>query len=117
MVVLVSTDGFTGSTVDMRQAVQVNRGEDAVNRRRGNSQTESQLNGSLAETQTKGDATTTGLGAGFVRRVVWPRGSVLHRLAYSVPLNPSLDRGPRDLESGGNFADRPTVIDDETGDL
>jgi hypothetical protein len=88
-----------------------------VNRRRGNSQTESQLNGPLAETQTKGDATTTGLGAGFVRRVVWPRGSVLHRLAYSVPLNPSLDRGPRDLESGGNFADRPTVIDDEAGDL
>jgi hypothetical protein len=101
----------------MRQAVQVNRGEDAMNRRRGNPQTESQLNGSLAETQTKGDATTTGLRAGLVRRVVWPRGSVLHRLAYPVSLDPSLDRGPLDLESAGNFADRPTVIDDEAGDL
>lgn len=41
----------------------------------------------------------------------------MHRLAYPVLLDPSLDRRPRDLESGGNFADRSTVIDDEAGDL
>lgn len=32
MVVLESTDGFTGSTVDMRQTVQAHRGEDATER-------------------------------------------------------------------------------------
>ncbi len=84
--------------------------------RRGNSQTGGQRNGPLAEARAMHDATRTGLRVGRVRRVVWPRASVVHRLPGLMPVGPSLLRGPRNLESDGSFADRQASINGEVGD-
>ena len=116
MVVLIATDRLPGGTVDMGQPVQVRVGQDPVNRRRSDPQPAGQLHGTFSETDPQQDATLRRRWTALVGRVVRARRSILHGLAGAVALCPALHGRPGDLEAGGDLADRPALVNDETGD-
>src|SRR5699024_5823801 len=57
-----------------------------------------------------------GLGR-LVRRGLRSRRAVMHGLAGAVAAHLALHGGPGHLEAGGDFADRPSVINDELRDF
>lgn len=116
VIMLVSADRFPGRPIDMAQPVQPGRGQDPVDCRGRDASSGGELDRPLAQPQPQRHHPRSDPVRGFVRAMVWPRGTIRHRLPTGIPASPTLDRGPRALEPGRDFTDRITPVDDELGD-
>lgn len=87
-----------------------------MDRGRCDSESTREWHGSFADAETELDTAFGRLRVGFVGRVVRTGGAVLHRLAGAVAVSPALHWQPRDLESSGDLAYRPALVNDEAAD-
>lgn len=116
MVVLVAPDGFARGAVDVREPVEVRVGQDLMDRRRCDSESTRELHWFFADAETELDTAFGRRRVGLVGRVVRMGGAVLHRLAGAVAVSPALHGQLRDLESSGDLAYRPALVNDEASD-
>lgn len=90
--------------------------QDAVDSGRGDPESARQLHRPLPQAQPQIDAAPSGLLTRLVRGATRPGRPVLPGFAVSLAVGPTLDGRPGDLESGGDLADRPTVVNNHARD-
>ncbi len=102
VIVLVATDWFARGAVNVGEPVQTRRGQDAMDRRRGNTRMGRELHWPVPQSHSQVHAALRHRLGRLVLRRPRPRRAALHRLACQIAVDPALRGRPGHLETSGH---------------